>query len=78
MKNPKDQYVTLHGSVLLEFAKTIEANIRVHGWTQADVAQAVQGLFVTCTQAGGCLDDVQHVFDTVMVNNGSPDHEIKH
>lgn len=77
VKHPKEQYVTLHGSVLRRAVTDIVENVRDRGWTDEQVQEAVKGLFLTAYQAGGTIDDEDH-FVELLTSDGTPEGITQH
>lgn len=77
VKHPKEQYVTLHGSVFAKAVVDIVENVR-EGWTDEQVQEAVNGLFVTAHKAGGTIDDVDHLVILLTSEHGSPPGTTQH
>ncbi len=78
VKHPKEQYVTLHGSVLNKAIIDIVENVREQGWTDEEVLEAVKGLFVTAYNAGGTIDDIDHMAELLGAPQAAPEGIIRH
>lgn len=60
VKHPKEEYVTLHGSVLVKSIIDI-VNLARDGWTDDDIEGAIKGLFTAADAGGGTIDDIDHL-----------------